>query len=119
MTIRSISAIPPVHAIRDRRPQAAAGGQNPAKWRCCLSGWKMDQGLVGWGEAFGFAVWPATKAAIEALVSPMAVGRDEADIAGLMNDLARKFHLLGRSGPVMYALSVAASNPANFDIIVR
>jgi L-alanine-DL-glutamate epimerase-like enolase superfamily enzyme len=66
---------------------------------------ETDAGLVGWGEAFGFAVWPATRTAIHELVAPLAVGRDERDIAGIGLDLQRKLHLLGRTGPVMYGLS--------------
>lgn len=66
---------------------------------------ETDSGIVGWGEAFGFAVWPATRAAIEALIAPLATGRDERDIPALMTDLQRKLHLLGRTGAVMYALS--------------
>ncbi|ARP80945.1 hypothetical protein CAL12_08895 [Bordetella genomosp. 8] len=104
MTIRSISAIPLSMPFDIGGPKPMLAGK-PREMEMLLIRVETDQGLVGWGEAFGFAVWPATKAAIEALVAPLAVGRDEADIAGLMNDLTRKFHLLGRSGPVMYALS--------------
>jgi L-alanine-DL-glutamate epimerase-like enolase superfamily enzyme len=66
---------------------------------------ETDGGIVGWGEAFGYAVWPATRAALESLIAPLATGRDERDIAALMADLQRKLHLLGRTGAVMYALS--------------
>lgn len=104
MTIRSVSAIPLSMPFEIGGPKPMLAGK-PREMEMLLIRVETEQGLVGWGEAFGFAVWPATKAAIEALVAPMAVGRDEADIPGLMNDLMRKFHLLGRSGPVMYALS--------------
>ena len=57
------------------------------------------------GEAFGFAVWPATKVARETLVTPLAVGRDERDIDGLTREIQQKLHLLGRTGPVMFAIS--------------
>ena len=66
---------------------------------------ETDSGIVGWGEAFGFAVWPATRAALESLIAPLATGRDERDIPALMSDLQRKLHLLGRTGAVMYAMS--------------
>jgi L-alanine-DL-glutamate epimerase-like enolase superfamily enzyme len=66
---------------------------------------ETDSGIVGWGEAFGFAVWPATRAALETLIAPLATGRDERDIPALLADLQRKLHLLGRTGPVMYAMS--------------
>src|SRR5262249_58854639 len=38
-------------------------------------------------------------------VARRGAGRDPADIAGLMGDLARKLHNYGRNGPVSFALS--------------
>jgi L-alanine-DL-glutamate epimerase-like enolase superfamily enzyme len=35
----------------------------------------------------------------------MLIGRDARDIAAIMDDLHRRLHLLGRNGPVIYALS--------------
>ncbi len=64
-----------------------------------------DQGVVGWGEAFGHAAASSTKTAIDTLLAPLLIGRDPVDIAALMLDLQRKVHLLGRTGPVMYGLS--------------
>lgn len=66
---------------------------------------ETDQGIIGWGEAFGHAAASATKTALDTLVAPLLIGRDPADIAALMRDLQHKVHLLGRTGPVMYALS--------------
>lgn len=104
MTIRAISAIPLSMPFEMGGPKPMLAGK-PREMEMLLIRVETDQGLVGWGEAFGFAVWPATLAAVERIVAPIAVGRDEADIPALMNDLMRKFHLLGRTGPVMYALS--------------
>ena len=66
---------------------------------------ETDDGLTGWGEAFGHAVARGTKTVLDTLVGPMLIGRDARDIAALMGDLQRTLHLLGRNGPVMYALS--------------
>ncbi len=63
------------------------------------------QGLVGWGEAFGLSIWPATLQAFEHLVAPLVIDQDESDISGLMERLTRQLHILGRSGAVTYALS--------------
>jgi L-alanine-DL-glutamate epimerase-like enolase superfamily enzyme len=38
-------------------------------------------------------------------VAPLALGKSPDDIAGLMNQLQRTLHLLGRTGAVMFALS--------------
>jgi D-galactarolactone cycloisomerase len=66
---------------------------------------ETDQGITGWGEAFGHAAAPATKTVLDTLVGPLLIGRDPSDIGALMRDLQHKVHLLGRTGPVMYALS--------------
>lgn len=64
-----------------------------------------DAGITGWGEAFGYAVWPATQTAIEKVIAPLCVGLDARDIGALMLDLQKKLHLIGRTGPVVYGLS--------------
>ena len=64
-----------------------------------------DEGVTGWGEAFGHGVCPATKTAFDTLVAPMLIGRDPSAIDALMHDLQQTLHLFGRSGAVMYALS--------------
>ena len=66
---------------------------------------ETDQGITGWGEAFGHAVTPGTRTVLDTLVGPMLIGRDARDIEALMGDLQRTLHLLGRNGPVIYALS--------------
>ena len=64
-----------------------------------------DAGITGWGEAFGHRIFPATRAAIDALLGPMCVGRDPSQILALSDDLQRLLHGVGRNGPTMYALS--------------
>ena len=66
---------------------------------------ETEDGLVGWGEAFGHGAVPATRAALDSLVGPMMVGRDAADIAGTMRWAHQAVHLYGRGGPMTYALS--------------
>ena len=63
-----------------------------------------DEGITGWGEAFGFAASPLTREAITRAVAPLCVGRDVADVPSFMTDLARKLHAMGRHGPVSFAL---------------
>src|SRR5882757_9188395 len=64
-----------------------------------------DEGITGWGEAFGFAACPVTLAAITQVVAPIATGRDPSNIAALIDDLNRKVKNMGRNGPVGFALS--------------
>ncbi|QCP53963.1 mandelate racemase/muconate lactonizing enzyme family protein [Trinickia violacea] len=64
-----------------------------------------DTGVVGWGETFGFNAVPGAKAVIDAVLAPEAIGRDAAQREKLMLDLQKKFHVFGRSGPVIHGLS--------------
>jgi L-alanine-DL-glutamate epimerase-like enolase superfamily enzyme len=64
-----------------------------------------DQGITGWGEAFGHASTPVTIAALTKVVAPLALGRDCLDIAALMRDLWFRTKGMSRNGPVAFALS--------------
>lgn len=104
MTIRSITPIALDLPFEVGGPKSQFAGR-PRQMAMLLVRVETDDGVVGWGDAFGYAVWPATRVALEQLVVPMALGRNEDDIAGLMDDLQRKLHIVGRTGPVVYALS--------------
>lgn len=64
-----------------------------------------DQGLEGWGEGFGHACCPATRTVIDTQVGPAVLGQEARDIRGIGQRLAKTFHLFGRNGPHVYALS--------------
>ena len=66
---------------------------------------ETQDGLVGFGESFGFAIWPATVQALERLVAPLAIGQDESQITTLTQEIGRRLHPLGRAGPVTFAIS--------------
>ena len=66
---------------------------------------ETDDGLVGWGEAFGHAAIAATRAALDSIVAPLVVGRDAGDINELTRQVLHGVHLLGRNGPFVYAFS--------------
>lgn len=66
---------------------------------------ETEDGLVGWGEAFGHTAIPATRAAIDTIVAPLMVGRDAGDIQALRRQILHGVHLLGRNGPFVYAFS--------------
>ncbi|MBL8533276.1 MAG: mandelate racemase/muconate lactonizing enzyme family protein [Betaproteobacteria bacterium] len=66
---------------------------------------ETDNGIVGWGEAFGYNVIPATQAVIEHVLTPMVVGAQADAIEPLMREAEQKLHIFGRGGPVIYALS--------------
>jgi len=66
---------------------------------------ETDDGLVGWGEAFGHAAIPTTKAALDSIVAPLLIGRDAGDINALSRAILHGTHLLGRNGSFVYAFS--------------
>ncbi len=70
------------------------------------SGWirvELNNGIVGWGESYG-ADLDALSSIFRHRVAPLAIGRDALDDM-LMLSLQRALHLMGRSGPVVHALS--------------
>jgi D-galactarolactone cycloisomerase len=66
---------------------------------------ETEDGLIGWGEAFGHAAIPATRAALDSIVAPLVIGRDADDIEALSRSILHAVHLLGRNGPFVYAYS--------------
>ena len=66
---------------------------------------ETDDGLVGWGEAFGHVANAGTQAILGSLVGPWFLGKDPRAIATLMREAQHACHGVGRSGPAVYALS--------------
>ena len=69
-----------------------------------------DTGHVGWGEAFGHLINSATYAALADSIAPFFIGAtidtSNADTASSRIEEAHKaFHLFGRTGPALYAIS--------------
>jgi L-alanine-DL-glutamate epimerase-like enolase superfamily enzyme len=74
-----------------------------------------DQGLVGWGEAFGFRAVSSAKLAIDQLIAPLCIGKDATQIEPLMLDIQKKLHVFGRGGALAFAIS--AVDIALWDIV--
>lgn len=64
-----------------------------------------DQGLTGWGEAFGFRAVASAKLAIDRMIAPLCIGRDATKIEALMLDVQKKLHVFGRAGALAFGLS--------------
>ncbi|MBV6304353.1 mandelate racemase/muconate lactonizing enzyme family protein [Candidimonas humi] len=105
MKIASIESIPVAIPYRHDGGQTGFGGAVWKKLTYLLIRVQADDGLVGWGEAFGYNVIPATKKAMDELVRPLALGKDVSELAAMMGLLKKALHIYGRSGPVQYALS--------------
>jgi L-alanine-DL-glutamate epimerase-like enolase superfamily enzyme len=66
---------------------------------------QTDEGVTGWGEAFGYNVIPATRIAIDQILAPLYLGRDALDAAALQIEAQQKLHIFGRGGPLIYGMS--------------
>ncbi len=64
---------------------------------------RLANGLEGWGESYG-ADLDAISSIFRHRIEPLAVGRDATE-PGLAAALDRTLHNMGRSGPVVHALS--------------
>jgi L-alanine-DL-glutamate epimerase-like enolase superfamily enzyme len=64
-----------------------------------------DQGLVGWGEAFGFRAVASAKLAVDQLIAPLCIGQDATRIEPVMLDVQKKLHVFGRGGALAFAIS--------------
>tara|TARA_B100000676_G_scaffold298736_1_gene342117 strand:- start:134 stop:1234 length:1101 start_codon:yes stop_codon:yes gene_type:complete len=69
---------------------------------------ETDKGIVGWGEAFGYVSWKTVKTSIDEMISPSIIGREinsPEDIHKLVYELQKTFHIFGRYGITIFALS--------------
>jgi len=64
-----------------------------------------DEGITGYGEAFGYGVPQATASVINQVLNPMLVGADPTQIAALSDRMFRQTHLYGRYGITTFAIS--------------
>lgn len=64
-----------------------------------------DQGLVGWGEAFGFRAVASARLAVDQLIAPLCIGRDATQIEPLMLEVQKKLQVFGRGGALTFAIS--------------
>jgi D-galactarolactone cycloisomerase len=64
-----------------------------------------DEGITGWGEAFGYDAVPASRTVLDTLVTPLVLGRDASAIEPLMAEAQRALQYYGRYGITVFALS--------------
>ena len=67
---------------------------------------ETDEGVVGWGEAFGILCSDLTAQAVSDVVAKVAVGRTITKASALSDELRRSLNSVARAGgPVAFALS--------------
>ncbi|WP_375787002.1 mandelate racemase/muconate lactonizing enzyme family protein [Bradyrhizobium sp. Pha-3] len=64
-----------------------------------------DDGLVGWGEAFGFRAVASAKVAVDELIAPLCIGQDAGRIGALMEGVQKKLHVFARAGALAFGIS--------------
>lgn len=103
--IAEIEAIPLRIPLKPDLPGAALWGETLSAADSLLVKVTTDDGVVGWGEAFGLYGTALAVRALDDLVAPLCLGHGTADIAALMDHVQRKLHVFGRGGAITYALS--------------
>jgi L-alanine-DL-glutamate epimerase-like enolase superfamily enzyme len=108
-----LSKISRVDAIPLRIPFSAGGRSEAGAWGdgdlktvdSLIVKITTDDGVVGWGESFGFTAIPAVKVVIDKILAPEVIGKEALQREKLMVDMERKFHIFGRSGAFKFAFS--------------
>ncbi|SLN77810.1 mandelate racemase/muconate lactonizing enzyme family protein [Oceanibacterium hippocampi] len=104
-TVEKIEAIQLDIPFSQYGPPAGFGGTNWTTANYLIVAVTASDGIVGYGEAFGYNAIPATRAALEKTVAPLLLGKPCENIGACMAALEKPLHIFGRSGPVQYALS--------------
>jgi L-alanine-DL-glutamate epimerase-like enolase superfamily enzyme len=107
MNITSVEAVPLRIPFRagSRSGASAWGDSDLPAADSLLVKVTTDQGLVGWGEAFGFRAVASAKLAIDQLIAPLCIGQDASRIGPLMLDVQKKLHVFGRGGALAFGIS--------------
>jgi L-alanine-DL-glutamate epimerase-like enolase superfamily enzyme len=86
-------------------PSTGFGGRDWTTLDYLILRVETDEGLVGFGEGFGYNIIPSTRAALTDVIAPLVLGADPAELGSIADRLERSLHLFGRSGPARYAQS--------------
>jgi L-alanine-DL-glutamate epimerase-like enolase superfamily enzyme len=105
MKITRVSAVVYSQDLNLTGPPPKFAGEARTAFQALLVKVETDAGIVGWGEAFAHRVVASVKSALETLIAPHCIGADPTNISALMENLTRRTYGIGRTGPVMYAVS--------------
>jgi L-alanine-DL-glutamate epimerase-like enolase superfamily enzyme len=104
--ITAVEAIPLRIPLRsDGIPGAALWGDELSAADSLLVKVTTRDGVVGWGEAFGYRATGLAKLAVDEVIAPLCLGHDATAIGPLTAQIQHKLHVFGRGGPLTYALS--------------
>ena len=103
-----VKAIEPLLLSIPFQDGGAGTGITPQRWHTLdmvLVRVTADNGLIGWGEAFGYFCHRAVAHHIRDLVSKPFIGREIDDIETLSLEVQQRLALFGRYGLTIFALS--------------
>lgn len=106
--------------VNDAGQDFNAASPNLDKMESLIVKVHTQDGLIGWGEAFGHLMNPVTYSALEHQVAPFFLDKqfsDQESLSTLMKDAEYAFHGFGRTGPIRYALS--AIDIALWDLLAQ
>jgi hypothetical protein len=89
-------------------PTRKTGPQVPFVWgtrAMVIVEVKTEDGLTGYGEAFGYGTPQAVSAVVNHTLKPLLIGQDATAINSLVQMLFQKTHLWGRYGITTFAIS--------------
>jgi L-alanine-DL-glutamate epimerase-like enolase superfamily enzyme len=98
----------------------SGNGLMPSAWNALdmvLLRLETDNGIVGWGEAFGYFHRKTVTSAIREMIVPHIIGAIVEDIPEFTRKIQHKLHLFGRYGITMFAIS--ALDIALWDIAAK
>src|SRR6201987_3619457 len=84
-------------------------GQNWSQMAILLVRVDTDEGVTGWGEGFGHAIAPPTKATLDTMVAAHFIRRAASDGEAVMGKMFQRLHLFGRKGSGVHPLSGIAT----------
>src|SRR5258707_11295012 len=104
MIIAGIEAIPLRIPFKTgaKSDASAWGDSNLAAADSLLVKVTTDQGLVGWGEAFGFRAVASAKLAVDRLIAPLCIGQDATRLHPLMLAVRKNLHAFGRGAALPF-----------------
>ena len=117
MKIVSIDTLPIAIPYDSGSVPLPLGGRPRTNMESLLVKVTTEDGVVGWGDAFGVRIWPVTRLLIDHLVAPLCVGEDALQRDGIIDKLNRTLYHFGRAGPLQYAIS--AIDIALWDIAAK
>jgi len=103
-----IASIEPIVLSIPFEDGGSGTGMTPQRWHTLdtvLVRVTADNGLVGWGEAFGYFCHRAVAAQIRPLFAPPLIGRTIADVPALNLEMQQRLCLFGRYGVTIFGLS--------------